>query len=211
MGSPVNVVTLEAEGRRSQGRARPGRWDTPPPRHGAQPTFAGPPRGAAGLALLSPDHGHLDGAGDLGALGRGFLVDVGAGPSDIHPCGVADTVGRAASPTPSPHTPLHFSPPPTPWGWDPPPTPPEGASRPGQTSGRGVGDARITRMEETVGGGPRMGKGRRGPGDPGAAGVFRAQVCAGSRRHTGRPFRGQNGSQAGGGDPSSPLGPNSVA
>lgn len=44
------------------------------------------------------------------------------------------------------------------------------------------------------------GQGGKGPGD-----------CAGSRMHTGHSSRCQNGSQAEEGDPSSPLGPKSVA
>lgn len=84
LGSPVNVVTLEARGvELGQGGPR-SPISNPPPR--ACPTFAGTLGGPAGLPLLSSHHRDLDGASDLRGLRRRLLIDVGTGAPDIHTC-----------------------------------------------------------------------------------------------------------------------------
>lgn len=84
LGSPVNVVTLEARGvELGQGGPR-SPISNPPPR--ACPTFAGTLGGPAGLPLLSSHHRDLDGASDLRGLRRRLLIDVGTGAPDIHAC-----------------------------------------------------------------------------------------------------------------------------
>lgn len=84
LGSPVNVVTLEAEGvKLGQG----GPWLPISNSHPEPvPTFAGTLGGAAGLSLLSSHHRDLDGASDLRGLGLRLLVDVGASAPDVHAC-----------------------------------------------------------------------------------------------------------------------------
>lgn len=87
LGSPVKVVTLEAVGARVRaGRGRRRGSPQPPAPTRAQPTSAGPLRGAARLPLLRSGRGDLDGAGDLRPLRQGLLVDVGARAPDVHAC-----------------------------------------------------------------------------------------------------------------------------
>lgn len=135
----------------------------PAPGNSAQPTFAGPLRGSAGLPLLSSGHGDLDGASDLRFLGRGLLVDVGAGTSDIHPCEMVGTVGGwpVGSPTTQPSQP-------------PPNFSEKGPPRPTVESGPPPrGHPWAADFRERHGGcwSFKDGRGQHGEGDKGAGGI----------------------------------------
>ena len=175
----------EGEGEGS-GRGTAAPTPAPSPRgHSAQPTFAGPLRGAAGLALLSSGHGDLDGASDLRFLGRGLLVDVGAGTSDIHPCGVVGTVGGwpVGSPTTQP------SQPPPNFSEKGPPRPTVGSGPPPR------GHPWAADFRERHGGcwSFKDGRGRHGEGEKGAGGI---QGSTASRQASPRSLLGRGSAMA---------------